>query len=77
MMVTAVHPRGLTQRAAAKYVGVSVATFRKEVHVEAKPVGRPRPGVKPILRYRLEELDAWMDACAAVKREKREAPDAR
>jgi len=65
--IAALQPRGLTQRAAARYLGVSVTYFRMHVHVEAKPVGRPEPGRKPLLRYRVEELDAWMDACAAVK----------
>lgn len=65
--VVALQPRGLTQRAAAEYVGVSVRWFRDHVHVEAKPVGRLAPGKKPLLRYRIEELDAWMDTCAQVK----------
>jgi hypothetical protein len=65
--VITLQPRGLTQRAAALYLGVSVRWFRDNVHVEAKPVGRPVPGAKPFLRYRREDLDAWMDQCAAVK----------
>lgn len=66
MMVT-LQPRGLTQRAAAKYMGVSVSYFREHVHVEPKPIGRPEPGKKLLLRYRIEALDAWMDQCAEVK----------
>ncbi len=65
--VVAFKPRGLTQRAAADYLGVSARWFRDHVHVEAKPVDLPRPGTKPVLRYRIEDLDAWMDRCAAVK----------
>lgn len=67
MTPTTVQPRGLSQRDAARYLGVSTRWFRDHVDVEAKPVGHPEPGKKPLLRYRIEELDAWMDACAAVK----------
>ena len=67
MAAQSILPRGMTQKAAAEYLGVSVAWFRANVHVEAKPVSAPRPGEKPVLRYRREELDAWMDECATVK----------
>lgn len=67
MTTIALQPRGLTQREAAAYMGVSVRWFRDHVHVEARPVGRAVPGKRPVLRYRLEELNAWMDSCAAMK----------
>jgi len=60
-------PRGLTQKEAAEYCGVSASWFRENVHVEAKPVGMPKPGEKPVLRYRIEDLDAWLDDCAALR----------
>lgn len=66
-MLMTLQPRGLTQREAAAYIGVAVSTFRKEVHVEAKSVAKSVPGKKPILRYFIEDLDQWMDECAAVK----------
>jgi hypothetical protein len=53
--------RGFTQRSAAQYLGVSVRYFRDHIHVEPVPVGEVRPGVKPLLRYLREDLDAILD----------------
>jgi hypothetical protein len=54
--------RAFTQRAAAAYLGVSVRYFRDNVHVEPVPVGPVKPGVRPLLRYLREDLDALLDA---------------
>jgi hypothetical protein len=62
-----IEPRGLSQKNAAAYLGVSPRWFRDNVHVNARPVGETRPGRKPVLRYRREELDAWMDHCATYR----------
>lgn len=53
--------RGFSQKEAARYLGVSVRYFRKNVHVEPVPVGPVTPGVRPLLRYLKEELDAVMN----------------
>lgn len=53
--------RGFTQKEAARYMGVSVRYFREHVHVEPVPVGPVTPGVRPLLRYYREELDAVLD----------------
>jgi hypothetical protein len=53
--------RGLTQKQAAAYVGVSVRFFRDNVHVRARCICAPKTGQRPLLRYFREELDAWMD----------------
>jgi hypothetical protein len=42
-------------------MGVSVRYFRDHVHVEPVPVGDVRPGVRPLLRYLREDLDAVLD----------------
>lgn len=53
--------RGFSQKEAARYVGVSVRYFRDHVHVEPVPVGDVRPGVRPLLRYLREDLDAMLN----------------
>lgn len=53
--------RGFSQKDAASYMGVSVRWFRDNVHVEPVPAGPVRPGVRPLLRYLKEELDAVMN----------------
>jgi hypothetical protein len=59
------HTAYLTQAAAAVYLGVSVRYFRDQVHVAPVPIGIPRPGKRPTLRYRVADLDAWVVKCAA------------
>lgn len=61
--------RGLTQVEAAGHVGCSVRFFRDNVHVEPRPIAPPRPGKKPVLRYFVEELDAWMDKWGGIIKE--------
>ncbi len=65
----AVVKRGLTQKEAAEHVGVSVRWFRDNVHVEPRAVGPVQPGRRPVLRYFVEELDAWMDKWGGVIKE--------
>jgi hypothetical protein len=64
-------PAYLRQWEAARYLGVSVRWFRDHVHVEALPIGKPAPGRKPVLRYRVADLDAWVAACAAYRQPRR------
>jgi hypothetical protein len=66
-MRTTLYPRALTQHAAAQYLSVSVRYFRDNVHVEPKSVNNAEPGKKPLVRYRIEDLDAWLDECAGMK----------
>lgn len=61
----------LTQVAAAAYLGVSVRWFRDNVTVLAVPVGKPRPGKRPLLRYRTADLDAWVASCASYRQPSR------
>lgn len=61
----------LTQVGAAAYLGVSVRWFRDNVTVEAVPVGRPRPGKRPVMRYRATDLDAWVARCASYRQPSR------
>lgn len=60
-------PAYLSQVEAARYLGVSVRWFRDNVTVEAVPVGLPRPGKRPLLRYRTADLDAWVASCASYR----------
>lgn len=62
-----IRQRWLSQRAAARYMGVSISFFRENVHVQPKPVMQPIPGKKSLFRYDVDELDAWVLACASVK----------
>lgn len=67
MSAVTIHSRWLTQLGAAEYLSVSPVYFRANVHVQPKPVCKPAPGKKPVLRYDIVELDAWVESCAAVK----------
>jgi hypothetical protein len=60
-------PEYLTQVLAADYLSVSDRWFRDNVHVQPVPVGEPKPGKKPVLRYRRVDLDAWVQRCATFK----------
>lgn len=71
MSAVAIQPRWLTQRGAAEYLSVSVTHFRESVHVQPKPIAKPVPGKKVLLRYDVYELDAWVDSCAAIKADPR------
>lgn len=64
-------PAYLRQWEAARYLGVSVRWFRDHVTVAAVPIGRPVPGKKPVLRYRVADLDAWVASCAAYRQPRR------
>jgi predicted DNA-binding transcriptional regulator AlpA len=68
-MTTATQPEAayLSQREAAAYLGMSAKTFRRHVRVSAVPVTVPKPGQKPLLRYRRADLDAYVSACATYK----------
>jgi hypothetical protein len=57
----------LTQVQAAAYLGVSVRWFRDNVDVQPVPMGLPRPGKRPLLRYRRVDLDAWVERCRTHK----------
>jgi hypothetical protein len=60
-------PQYMSQVQAAAYLGVSVRWFRDNVDVQPVPFGRPRPGKKPLLRYRRNDLDAWVERCRTYK----------
>lgn len=60
--------RLFSQVEAARYLGISPATFRQHVHVEPVAVGRVGAGQKPILRYPKEELDAVVDRWKSARR---------
>lgn len=49
----------LNQKDAAAYLGVDADYFRVHVHVE--PFVLPTKGKRPAIRYRVADLDAWMD----------------
>lgn len=51
-----------TQKEAAAHCGISVRLFRDVCPVEPVPVGKPRPGKRPCLRYRYSDLDDWMES---------------
>lgn len=57
----------LSQKHAAQYLDLAVSVFRKEVQVEPKPATRPRPGKRPLMRYRIADLDAWMESNASYR----------
>lgn len=63
-VLPATWPAAMKQWQAAAYLGMSVTTFAARVDVPAVPVAPPRPGAKPILRYRKADLDAWLARCA-------------
>jgi hypothetical protein len=61
-------PRGyLSQEKAAFYLDMSVAKFRRDVKVIPRPAEPPRAGKKPLMRYRIADLDAWMESNASYR----------
>jgi hypothetical protein len=66
--MTEIEP-GMSSAAAARYLGVSLATLATWRHRDCGPP-HTYSGEKPI--YRLSELRAWQDACAVEMRRKRE-----
>jgi hypothetical protein len=68
-----VWPEYLKRWQAAAYLSMSETTFGEEVDVAPIPVTIPRPGKKPVLRYRRADLDAWAMKCATYRLKKRGA----
>lgn len=59
--------RWLKQYEAAHHLGLSVSEFRASVDVEPRPVTMPKAGEKPVLRYFVEDLDAWVERCSTYR----------
>lgn len=51
-------PAYLSQKDAAAYLGVSVRYFRD--HVDVRPKELPGRGDRPLLRWAVADLDAWV-----------------
>lgn len=59
VIVTIVNPAYLSQRAAAAYLGVSTRYFRD--HVAVRPKELPGSGNRPVLRWAVADLVAWVE----------------
>jgi hypothetical protein len=68
-----VRPAFLRQHEAAAYLGVSVRWFRDNVDVAPVTLGRTKPGRKPLLRYAVTDLDAWVVRCASFRLTRKKA----
>lgn len=60
-------PEYMKQWQAAAYLSVSGTWFRDNVDVPPVPIDLPKPGKKPVLRWRRGDLDAWVTRCATYK----------
>lgn len=60
-------PEYMKQWQAAAYLSVSDTWFRDNVQVQPVPLTMPKPGKKPVLRWRRSDLDAWVERCATFK----------
>jgi hypothetical protein len=65
VIVSVVQPAYLEQRAAAAYLSVSIRYFRDFVNV--RPRELPGYGRKPVLRWAVADLDAWMARVSETK----------
>ncbi len=62
-------PGYLRQKPAAAYLGMKERWFRDNCPVPPKTL--PGNGTKPVLVWRVAELDAWVESCADPKSRKR------
>lgn len=60
-------PEYMKQWQAAAYLSVSERFFRGSVDVPPVQLSMPKPGKKPVFRWRRSDLDAWVDRCSTFK----------
>jgi hypothetical protein len=59
----ALWPEYMSQKTAAAYLDIDARTFRRSVDVEAVLVASPKPGMRPLRRWRRVDLDQWVQRC--------------